>query len=94
MSRTNKDKPKEIRFPRYWKERHERELGRKEEDTEWHWQRGTPREWDLLVHYAPRRRAARDWEHKIIGVEFDRIILDEIDEVPHLESNKPHKYYY
>lgn len=94
MSRTNKDKPKEIRFPKYYKERHERELTKKHIDTDWHWVQHTPSWWNNLFHTAPRRRAAHDWERKIVGLSCDIIILDEIEEEKYLETNKPHKYYW
>lgn len=94
MSRTNKDKPDKVRFAKNFKQPHDRELSKKEEDTTWHWLQATPSWWNNLFHTVPRRRAAHDWERKVALTEPRALIEEDIEEEKNLETNKPHKYYW
>lgn len=60
---------------------------RKEADTEWHWQRGTPSEWTRLMMNRPERRAAHLLERKALFLEAEEIDFPDT-------GRKPHVYYY
>jgi hypothetical protein len=91
MSRTNKDKPDRLRFPKEFQKPHERELSKKEQDTVWDWSKATPSWWTNLFMNRPQRREAQQWERDIQKIN-DLEELEELDK-PNV-SKKPHKYYW
>jgi hypothetical protein len=100
MSRTNKDKPDKIRFPKkdnwvFTEGYGTRKLPtiepkkRKEVDSEWHWM-GTPSAWTRLMMNRPQRRAGSLWERRVVTTSIDSI---EEEDVPSV-SRAPHCYYW
>lgn len=89
MSRTIKDKPKDLLYGDWWNTKDKPKVP-KFKDTKWHWVQSTPSWWNHLYHTKPIRARCTIWEHHIVKAKVDE--LDDID--PPNVSNKPHKYYF
>ena len=89
MSRTIKDKPKDLLYGDYWNTGDKPKVP-KFKDSEWHWVQSTPSWWNHLYHTKPIRARCTIWEHDVVKASVDE--LDDID--PPNISNKPHRYYW
>lgn len=63
---------------------------RKNDDTTWHWTRGTPSWWTRVMMNRPQRRRGRLWETNVVRQSIDSLE----DELPPDVSHKPHEYYW
>lgn len=87
MSRTLKDRPSKIQYPRYWENdgRGEKTKKPRNVDTEWNWLGSTPSWWTHLMMNRPMRARGRAWERKV---------LSNTELEPPTVSKKPHEYYW
>lgn len=87
MSRTLKDRPSKIQYPRYWENdgRGEKTKKPRHVDTEWNWLGSTPSWWTHLMMNRPMRARGRAWERKV---------LSNAELEPPTVSKKPHAYYW
>lgn len=88
MSRTRKDRPSKIRYPRYWDNVGDKPKQPKHVNTEWHWLGSTPSSWTRLMMNRPMRHRGRAWEQQVLRE------LDLKDTDPPGVSRKPHHYYW
>lgn len=87
MSRTYKDRPTKIQYPKYWDDAGDTPKQPKHVNTKWFWM-STPGWWTRLMMNRPMRHRGRAWEHKVLREH------DHEDTDPPGVSRKPHHYYW